>query len=66
MTDPDVFFSHDQATIYALRQENERLRAALSRMLLEFDFMIEANMIADVRNDIIFVQARTALQGDAL
>lgn len=41
--------------------ELERLRAALSRMLLEFDFMIEANMIADVRNDVIFVEARAAL-----
>ena len=45
--------------------ELERLRAALKRMLLEFDFMIEANMIADVRNDVIFVEARAALQGDA-
>ena len=45
--------------------ELERLRAALSRMLLEFDFMIDANMIADVRHDVIFVEARAALQGDA-
>ena len=49
------------AEVLALRAENERLRASLKRMLLEFDFLIEANMIADVRNDIIFVQARAAL-----
>lgn len=39
----------------------ERLRAALERMLLEFDFMVEGNIISDVRDDVIFVQARAAL-----
>ena len=43
--------------------EIERLRAALKRMLLEFDFMIDANMIADVRHDVIFAEARAALKG---
>ena len=27
MNDPNVFFSHDEVTIYELRQELERLRA---------------------------------------
>ena len=44
-----------------LQAENERLRAALERMLLEFDFMVERGVIPDVRNDIIFVEARAAL-----
>ena len=43
--------------------ELERLRAALSRMLLEFDFMVEAGLIPDTRNDVIFVEARAALKG---
>jgi len=46
-----------------LAAENERLRAALERMLLEFDFMVESGVISDVRNDIIFVEARAALEG---
>ena len=49
-------------TITRLRAEIERLRAALERMLLEFDFMVEGGVIPDVRNDIIFVEARAALQ----
>ena len=44
--------------------ESERLRAALERMLLEFDFMVEGEIIPDVRNDVIFVEARAALSGD--
>lgn len=46
-----------------LRAENEKLRAALKRMLLEFDFMIEGGIISDCRNDVIFENARTALNG---
>jgi seryl-tRNA synthetase len=46
------------------RRDVERLRAALGRMLLEFDFMVEREVIPDVRNDIIFVEARAALSGD--
>ncbi len=42
----------------------ERLQAALERMLLEFDFMVEGEIIPDVRNDVIFVKARAALSGD--
>jgi hypothetical protein len=49
----------DRSTLEA---ENARLREALQRMLLEFDFMIEANMIPDTRNDVIFVEARSALK----
>lgn len=30
-------------------------------MLLEFDFMIEAGIIPDIRDDFIFVEARAAL-----
>jgi hypothetical protein len=41
--------------------ENEKLKAALRRMLLEFDFMVEREVIPDCRNDIIFVEARAAL-----
>ena len=51
---------------YVPVSELERLRAALSRMLLEFDFMIDANMIADVRHDVIFVEARAALEGSTV
>ena len=49
------------AEVLAIRAKNARLRTALKRMLLEFDFMIEANMIQDTRNDVIFVEARAAL-----
>ena len=48
----------------ALTAEVERLRAALKRMLLEFDFMVENKIIPDVRNDIIFEEARAALKED--
>ena len=44
--------------------DNKRLQAALERMLLEFDFMVEGEIIPDVRNDVIFVEARAALSGD--
>jgi hypothetical protein len=40
---------------------HDDLVAALKRMLLEFDFLIEAGRIPDVRNDVIFVAARAAL-----
>jgi hypothetical protein len=42
-------------------KENMLLRAALERMLLEFDFMIESGIIPDIRDDFIFVEARAAL-----
>ena len=50
------------AVIRHQKEEIERLRAALERMLLEFDFMVESGVISDVRNDIIFVEARAALE----
>lgn len=39
----------------------KELEKSLSRMLLEFDFMVEDKQIADVRNDVIFECARAAL-----
>ena len=45
----------------ALLDEVEGLRAALSRLLLEFDFLIEEGTLPDIRDDMIFVAARTAL-----
>ena len=51
------------ARVIELEAENARLRASLERMLLEFDFLIEANLIRDDRNDVIFVEARAALKG---
>jgi hypothetical protein len=56
-----------QNVTIALREasaEIDKLRAALERMLLEFDFMVEGEIIPDVRNDVIFVEARAALSGD--
>ena len=47
---------HEQA------EENEKLRAASKRMLLEFDFMVESGVIPDVRNDVIFESAAAALK----
>jgi hypothetical protein len=49
--------------VIELEADNARLRESLERMLLEFDFLIEANLIRDDRNDVIFVEARTALKG---
>ena len=60
VTDRDVYISEE---IKKRDVEIERLRAALERMLLEFDFMVESGVISDVRNDIIFVEARAALEG---
>jgi hypothetical protein len=51
------------ARVIELEAENKRLRESLKRMLLEFDFLIEANLIRDDRNDVIFVEARAALKG---
>ena len=38
--------------------------AALKRMLLEFDFIVEAGNLPDIRNDMIFDEARAALTKD--
>jgi hypothetical protein len=35
--------------------------ASLQRLLLEFDFMVEGGHIPDVRNDVIFDAARSAI-----
>lgn len=40
----------------------EQLEAALRRMLLEFDFLIESGHLPDIRRDIIFDDARVALK----
>lgn len=45
-----------------LQEENLRLRASLERMLLEFDFLVEDGYLRDIRQDIIFVEARAALE----
>lgn len=37
------------------------LHESLKRLLLEFDFLVEGGNIPDVRNDVIFVQARNAI-----
>jgi len=52
---------------YAASQvENERLRESLKRLLLEFDFLIEDGYLADIRNDVIFDEARAALATDPM
>ncbi len=40
---------------------SERVARSLERLLLEFDFLVESGKLPDVRNDIIFRQARLAL-----
>jgi hypothetical protein len=40
----------------------EKLESALRRLLLEFDFLIEGGHLPDIRNDIIFDDARAALE----
>jgi len=40
----------------------EELEAALRRMLIEFDFLIESGHLPDIRRDIIFDDARVALR----
>jgi hypothetical protein len=42
----------------------KRLEAAMKRMLLEFDFLVEAGNLPDIRNDMIFDEARAALTKD--
>lgn len=43
-----------------LEAQNARLKSALERVLLDIDFMIEGNIIPDIRSDIIYVAARAA------
>lgn len=54
------------AAMSLIRKQEARiaaLEAALNRLLLEFDFMVERGVIPDIRNDIIFVEARAASEG---
>jgi hypothetical protein len=55
-----VHWQHSELIMDAAN-EIEALRAALSRLLLEFDFLIEAGTLPDIRDDMIFVAARAAL-----
>ena len=52
-----------EATTKAYKQEAQikRISASLQRLLEEFDFMVESGLIPDVRNDVIFAEARAAL-----
>lgn len=43
----------------------KRLEGALERLLLEFDFLVEAGELPDIRDDMIFEQARAALKENA-
>ena len=45
-----------------MSEREQALEVSLRRLLMEFDFMVERGVIPDVRDDIIFVQAREALQ----
>ena len=54
----------DDARLFALAlrgAETHRVKSSLERMLLEFDFLIEGGVLPDIRNDIIFDEARAAL-----
>jgi len=50
------------AELGKLADRIEELEAALRRMLLEFDFLIESGHLPDIRRDIIFEDARVALR----
>ena len=62
---PDMIYatiSDDMRTANAhLIAAAPELYAALDRVLLDFDFMIERGVVSDVRDDIIYVAARAAL-----
>jgi hypothetical protein len=49
------------AEVERLRANNAELVAALKRVLLDIDFMIEAKTIPDVRDDVIYGAARAAI-----
>ena len=38
------------------------LKEVVERLLLEYDFLVESKLLPDNRNDIIFVDARKALE----
>jgi len=48
--------------LYKVKNRIEELEAALRRMLIEFDFLIESGHLPDIRRDIIFDDARAALE----
>jgi uncharacterized small protein (DUF1192 family) len=51
------------AQIAALKAEVERLRVALQRVLSDIDFMVESDIIPDIRDDFIYTEAHAALEG---
>ena len=51
----------EAAAVDAAADRIEELEAALRRMLIEFDFLIESGHLPDIRRDIIFDDARFAL-----
>jgi len=52
----------EAAAVDAAADRIEELEAALRRMLIEFDFLIESGNLPDIRRDIIFDDARVALR----
>jgi hypothetical protein len=54
-------FDIAQAELIELRKRVQELEEALRRMLLEFDFLVEAGELPDIRDDLIFDAARAAL-----
>jgi hypothetical protein len=57
----DQPFEAEQQANARLIAAAPELLAALLRLLLEFDFMVEGGHIPDVRNDVIFDAARAAI-----
>lgn len=45
-----------------MTDREKALETSLRRLLVEFDFMVERGVIPDTRDDMIFAQAREALQ----
>ena len=43
------------------KEVTERLASALKAVLLDIDFLIEGGHLTDIRNDIIYFEARAAL-----
>ena len=44
------------------RKKSVRVQKSLERLLLEFDFLVGGCHIVDIRNDVIFEEARAALE----
>ena len=60
-TEDGICEDFDEDVLLIAADRIEQLEAALRRLLLEFDFLIEGGHLPDIRNDIIFDDARTAL-----